>query len=135
METFGQLLEMDDDEEHSFSKSLTYDYFDQAVTTFSEMDVAVSNGDLITLSRKGHFLKGSSAALGLNQVKASCEKMQHYGNKKKSNGEGTLTEAEAMEKCKALLEKLKNEQKHSKAWLEVKTLSSLFVLFDYSFFF
>lgn len=29
METFGQLLEMDDDEEHSFSKSLTWDYFDQ----------------------------------------------------------------------------------------------------------
>jgi hypothetical protein len=71
METFGQLLEMDDDEEHSFSKSLTWDYFDQvcllpllsltfpsfntlslslsniltpfqAVTTFKEMDAAVS---------------------------------------------------------------------------------------------
>ncbi|KNZ45591.1 hypothetical protein VP01_7g31 [Puccinia sorghi] len=121
METFGQLLEMDDDEEHSFSKSLTWDYFDQAVTTFKEMDAAVKNrtgGDLITLSRKGHFLKGSSAALGLNRVKASCEKMQHYGNKKKANGEGTLSEAEAMEKCKSLLNQLKEEQKLSKAWLE-----------------
>ncbi|WAQ88401.1 hypothetical protein PtA15_9A528 [Puccinia triticina] len=118
METFGQLLEMDDDEEHSFSKSLTWDYFDQAVTTFKEMDAAVLGGDLITLSRKGHFLKGSSAALGLNRVKASCEKMQHYGNKKRANGEGALTEAEAMEHCKTLLEQLKQEQTLSKAWLE-----------------
>lgn len=118
MNTFGQLLEMDDDEAHSFSKSLTWDYFDQAVTTFAEMDAAVEGGDLINLSRKGHFLKGSSAALGLNKVKASCEKMQHYGNKKKANGEGTLTETEAMDRCKALLEQLKDEQKLSKAWLE-----------------
>ncbi|KAI7946893.1 hypothetical protein MJO29_011420, partial [Puccinia striiformis f. sp. tritici] len=118
METFGQLLEMDDDEEHSFSKSLTWDYFEQAVTTFKEMDAAVLGGDLITLSRKGHFLKGSSAALGLNKVKASCEKMQHYGNKKKANGEGTLTESEAMDHCKLLLRQLKEEQKFSKAWLE-----------------
>lgn len=118
METFGQLLEMDDDEEHSFSKSLTWDYFDQAVTTFQEMDTAVSGGDLITLSRKGHFLKGSSAALGLNRVKASCEKMQHFGNKKKANGEGILSEAEAMDQCKSLLKQLKDEQKLSKAWLE-----------------
>lgn len=65
MDTFGQLLEMDDDEEHTFSKSLTWDYFDQvsdlagsrwfrvrsdralvvgcsqAVTTIDEMDHAV----------------------------------------------------------------------------------------------
>ncbi|KAH9820239.1 signal transduction histidine kinase [Melampsora americana] len=146
METFGQLLEMDDDDEHTFSKSLTWDYFDQAVTTFNEMDAAVLSGDLITLSRKGHFLKGSSAALGLNKVKASCEKMrerlslhfwitlvvlttklisfdfgiEHYGNRKKANGEGTLTEDEAMERCKELLEQLKDEQTHSKAWLEVR---------------
>lgn len=30
MDTFGQLLEMDDDEDHSFSKALTWDYFEQA---------------------------------------------------------------------------------------------------------
>lgn len=102
-------------------------------------------GDLITLSRKGHFLKGSSAALGLNKVKASCEKMrescigaisspacfltlyhcrssesEHYGNRKKANGEGALTEEEAMERCKELLEQLKGEQDLSKAWLEVR---------------
>lgn len=113
MDTFGQLLEMDDDEDHSFSKALTWDYFDQvraaplpracdpelerqAVATFNEMDAAVyamltenyslrpssvrsvvrASNDLLTLSRKGHFLKGSSAALGLNKVKASCEKMR-----------------------------------------------------------
>jgi len=35
--------------------------------------------DLEKLSALGHFLKGSSATLGLTRVKDSCEKIQHYG--------------------------------------------------------
>jgi len=38
------------------------------------------DGDYLkTLSELGHFLKGSSATLGLTKVKDSCEKIQHYG--------------------------------------------------------
>jgi len=118
MDTFEQLLDMDDDAEHSFSKGLVWDYFSQASTTFEEMDAAVKAKDLLTLSRKGHFLKGSSAALGLNKVKASCEKMQNYGNKKKADGEGALPEDEAMDKCKDTLEQLKIEQDQSVTWLK-----------------
>lgn len=37
--TFEQILEMDDDEdEREFSKSIVYDFFQQAVTTFKKMD-------------------------------------------------------------------------------------------------
>jgi osomolarity two-component system phosphorelay intermediate protein YPD1 len=37
--TFEQILEMDDDEdEREFSKSLVYDFFTQAETTFVKMD-------------------------------------------------------------------------------------------------
>ena len=43
-------------------------------------------GDLPELSSLGHFLKGSSATLGLTKVKDSCEKIQHYGQKKDEAG-------------------------------------------------
>jgi hypothetical protein len=42
--------------------------------------------DLSQLSSLGHFLKGSSATLGLTKVKDSCEKIQHYGAKKDDTG-------------------------------------------------
>ncbi len=42
--------------------------------------------DLASLSSLGHFLKGSSATLGLTKVKDSCEKIQHYGDLKDEHG-------------------------------------------------
>lgn len=40
--TFQQILEMDDDEdERDFSKSIVYDFFDQAENTFEQMTDAV----------------------------------------------------------------------------------------------
>jgi osomolarity two-component system, phosphorelay intermediate protein YPD1 len=42
--------------------------------------------DLETLSQLGHFLKGSSATLGLVCVRDSCEKIQHYGSHKDETG-------------------------------------------------
>jgi osomolarity two-component system phosphorelay intermediate protein YPD1 len=37
--TFEQILEMDDDEnEREFSRSIVYDFFDQASETFQKMD-------------------------------------------------------------------------------------------------
>lgn len=41
---------------------------------------------LAELSSLGHFLKGSSATLGLNKVKEACEKIQHYGAGKDETG-------------------------------------------------
>lgn len=42
--------------------------------------------DLKELSQLGHFLKGSSATLGLTKVKDACEKIQHYGASKDETG-------------------------------------------------
>jgi osomolarity two-component system, phosphorelay intermediate protein YPD1 len=40
--TFEQILEMDDDEEErEFSKSIVYDFFQQAENTFGKMDVSL----------------------------------------------------------------------------------------------
>ena len=55
------------------------------------------SSDLPKLSSLGHFLKGSSATLGLTKVKDSCEKIQHGGKK---DEEGTEDEPDT-EKCLA----------------------------------
>jgi len=87
MPTFEQILEMDDEEEErDFSKSIVYDFFDQAEATFEKMDAALQERNLLELSSLGHFLKGSSATLGLIKVRDSCEKIQNYGAKKDETG-------------------------------------------------
>ncbi|RUS23707.1 hypothetical protein BC938DRAFT_474736, partial [Jimgerdemannia flammicorona] len=37
---FDQLTDMDDEEDHEFSKSIVWNYFEQAETTFEKMDAA-----------------------------------------------------------------------------------------------
>ncbi|KAK4047446.1 Phosphorelay intermediate protein [Microbotryomycetes sp. JL221] len=120
MEVFEQLLEIDDDESHEFSKTLAFDYISQAESTFKEIEEALEAKDLDTLSRKGHFLKGSSAALGLQRVQRTCEQMQHVGQRKDESGESStlLSEDEALSRCRGLLERVKREQDEAKDWLE-----------------
>ncbi|RHZ56984.1 hypothetical protein Glove_395g10 [Diversispora epigaea] len=117
-ETFDQLLEMDDDEDHDFSKSIVWNYFDQAESTFEEMDAALKEKNLNELSKLGHFLKGSSAAIGLTKVKVSCEKMQHFGNKRDESGSSDISEGEALKKIPKLLEKVKDEYKEAEKYLK-----------------
>lgn len=99
--TFEQILEMDDDEDdREFSKSIVFGFFEQAEQTFVKMDDALKRKDLDELSSLGHFLKGSSATLGLTKVKDSCEKIQHYGQKKDEAG---TTDEPDEEKCLSLI--------------------------------
>jgi len=100
--TFEQILEMDDeDDDHDFSRSIVYGFFEQAEATFTKMDEALKAKNLEELSSLGHFLKGSSATLGLTKVKDSCEKIQHYGQKK--DDDGTKDEPDE-EKCLSKIE-------------------------------
>lgn len=107
MDIFSQLLEMDDEDDREFSKSIVWNYFDQAITTFKEMDVALSTKNLTELSTLGHFLKGSSAAVGVIKVRDHCEHMQHYGKCHGEDGVSDLTEEEALEKLTATLRDVK----------------------------
>ena len=67
-------------------------------------------GDLQTLSSLGHFLKGSSATLGLTKVKDSCEKIQHYGQKKDEAGtEDEPDEVKCLARIKETLVAVKEE--------------------------
>lgn len=42
--------------------------------------------DLKKCSDLGHYLKGSSATIGLSKVKLDCEKIQNFGNKLDATG-------------------------------------------------
>ena len=65
--------------------------------------------DLKSLSELGHFLKGSSATLGLSKVKDSCEKIQNYGLKKDAKGDKEITEEDALKKLESIIEQTKDE--------------------------
>jgi len=108
--TFEQILEMDDDREREFSRSIVYGFFDQAESTFVKMEKAISVKDLTELSQLGHFLKGSSATLGLTKVKDACEKIQHFGAGKDESG--TVDEPDekaSLSKIKKALSEVKDD--------------------------
>ncbi|CAN6605670.1 phosphorelay intermediate protein Ypd1p [Trichomonascus vanleenenianus] len=86
-DTFNQVKEMDDeDDDNSFLVSLVGNFFEQAVSTFNTMDKALEEKDLVQLSSLGHFIKGSSAALGFKNIQSECEKIQHLGAGKDETG-------------------------------------------------
>jgi len=114
-DVFDQVLELDDDD-GLFSKDMVDAYFVQADKTFKDMDAALTQTDLSELSSLGHFLKGSSAALGVSKVQLSCEDIQHYGHLRE--GIATLTEAEAIVKITKSLARAREEYEEAKKWLE-----------------
>ncbi|UZJ51790.1 hypothetical protein CBS101457_001110 [Exobasidium rhododendri] len=117
MDIFGQLLEMDDEDDREFSKEIVWNYFDQAVNTFEKMDEALAADNLLELSTLGHFLKGSSAAVGVIRVRDSCEYMQHYGKKADKDGITELSLEVAQEKLTTTLSEVKVQYKEAEAVL------------------
>ncbi|RKP33962.1 signal transduction histidine kinase [Dimargaris cristalligena] len=111
MPTFEQLLEMDDDEEDSFDfiRSLVDTFHEQAMSTFAEMDENLAAQDLEALSRLGHFLKGSSASVGLRRVPLTCGRIQNYGHLKDDSGEADITRPEALDRIAKAIAQLKVE--------------------------
>ncbi|KAI1428814.1 histidine-phosphotransfer domain, HPT domain-containing protein [Xylaria sp. FL1777] len=108
--TFSQILEMDDSEDdREFSKSIVYGFFEQAEETFGKMDSALESRDLDELYRLGHFLKGSSATVGMTKVKDSCEKIQRYGKRENVDGTAENDEELCLSRIKSTLSTVKTE--------------------------
>ncbi|KAI0472447.1 histidine-phosphotransfer domain, HPT domain-containing protein [Xylaria cf. heliscus] len=119
---FSQILEMDDSEDdRDFSKSIVWGFFEQAEETFEKMDSALKSRDLEELYRLGHFLKGSSATVGLTKVKDSCEKIQRYGKKENVDGTPEIDEELCLLRIKATLSEVKSEYADAE-----KTLKNFF---------
>ena len=146
LDTFNQILDLDEDDTHEFSLGMTEAYFTQASTTFTDMDQALyvilprlflpcsvhplsllivlllfltgsERKDLPKLSSLGHFLKGSSAALGVCAVQATCEHIQHYGALRDEDTGTDLTEEVALEMIAPLLDRVKREYAVAEKWL------------------
>jgi len=118
METFRQIIELDEEGDHEFSRSMVDAYFSQAEETFRNLDKNYTVENLSELSTLGHFFKGSSAAFGLEKVQASCEKIQHYGLKRDEDSGKDLTSEEALNKIKDQLAQLRKEYAEAKQSLE-----------------
>lgn len=66
--------------------------------------------DLKKLSDLGHFLKGSSAALGLTKIRQSCEKIQNCGQGRTENGgKDEPDDAKSLERIADTLKVVKDE--------------------------
>jgi osomolarity two-component system phosphorelay intermediate protein YPD1 len=77
--------------------------------------------DLEQLSSLGHFLKGSSATLGLIKVKEHCEHIQHFGGNRDETGVMEIPDQEVcLDKIKAALGDMRAE--YVKAQRYFKTL-------------
>ncbi|KAI0770451.1 histidine phosphotransferase, partial [Fomes fomentarius] len=118
LETFNQILDLDEDDTHDFSLGMAEAYFSQASTTFTDMEDAFAAKDLPKLSSLGHFLKGSSAALGVSAVQATCEHIQHYGALRDEANGKDLTSADALAKIAPLLKRVKREYAIAERWLQ-----------------
>jgi len=119
MATFEQILELDeDDPDHTFSIGIVENYYEQVDTTFTDMEAALATKDVAKLSSLGHFLKGSSAALGVTKVQATCETMQHYGQLKREDGKGTLDKEEAVKRIEVLVVRVRGEFAEAKKWFD-----------------
>ncbi|KAF8460273.1 putative multistep phosphorelay regulator 1 [Kalaharituber pfeilii] len=102
--TFKQILEMDDEDDRSFSKAIVEEYLNQARDKIKEMKELIMKRSLSELSSQGHFLKGSSATVGCENFKNACEKIQHLGAGKDESGKMDIDdENTSLEKIDSLL--------------------------------
>ncbi|KAK3371693.1 signal transduction histidine kinase [Lasiosphaeria ovina] len=109
---FSQILEMDESEaDRDFSGPLVLNFFEQAIETFQKMEDALSEKDLNTLSSLGHFLKGSSATLGFNKIRDSCQVIQQYGHQLTVDGSTEPDENVCLQKITDALKAVKVDTK------------------------
>ncbi|KAI9568383.1 Hpt, histidine phosphotransferase protein [Boletus coccyginus] len=120
MKEFEQILELDEGDDREFSQGVVYDYLNQTQGTIELMDKSFAKHDLIQLGKYGHFLKGSSAALGVVQVKEICEKIQHLGNRidPDKEPEVKISADDALTRIKPLLARLKDERAAADEWMK-----------------
>jgi HPt (histidine-containing phosphotransfer) domain-containing protein len=74
--------------------------------------------DLSSLSDKGHFLKGSSAAIGIKKVQKSCEEIQNYGKLLGAEGTSTISREQALKLLGEVLVRVREEYDDVKKWLD-----------------
>jgi len=116
MKAFGQLMELDQDDD-SFSETITLEYFEQAAKTFKEMDENIEAKDVKRLGELAHFLKGSSGSVGVKGVRDECNRMQYYGKLRDEEQKVDLEEEKALEMITASLKIAKKDHEEAEKLL------------------
>jgi osomolarity two-component system, phosphorelay intermediate protein YPD1 len=83
----------------------------------SKAQVQAETSALAELSSLGHFLKGSSATLGVTTVKDGCEKIQLYGKMIGDNGALEEDRNKCLANIKAKLAEIRKEYQDVEAAL------------------
>ena len=83
----------------------------------NELGIHSDNRECKKLSSLGHFLKGSSATLGVIGVREKCELIQNYGNLMDETGKA-LSSDDALSNIAAALEEAEVHYKQAQAWLK-----------------
>lgn len=78
---FMQLLEMDDEPDRSFTRSLLDDFFSQVDESLPKFHELINEKRYTDCGKLGHFLKGSSAGVGAKNIRDICEEIQYYAKK------------------------------------------------------
>ncbi|CAD0115073.1 unnamed protein product [Aureobasidium uvarum] len=73
---FRDILELDDEDEQYFTRSLVCDFFALTHRTFTEMDACLESQDVKQLWSKARYLRGPSATLGIYKVELSCARIE-----------------------------------------------------------
>lgn len=78
MQSFNQILALDEnDPNREFSKTLIWAWCDQAEMAVEEMEIYLARDNIVDAANKAHYLKGSSASLGLLRVSHTCQSIYH----------------------------------------------------------
>ena|SRR5690242_17013039 len=78
IDAINQLIEMDEDDNHDFSREILHAFFAQLDERVPEFYTLLENKNYTDAGKLGHFLKGSSAGVGAAKIRDICEHIQHY---------------------------------------------------------
>lgn len=77
-----------------------------------------ADSNLEELSKLGHFLKGSSATLGFNKIRDSCQVIQQYGHRMTLDGSPEADEQTCLSKIEEAIETAKTDTADLKELME-----------------
>lgn len=104
--------------DHNDSYGVIKTFLQQVDETIVEFDQLFNQKKMEDLSRRGHFLKGSSATLGIKKIRLDCEKIQHYASYKDLDGTRALTSPEAESMLETVLSELKDHWAEARRHLQ-----------------
>ncbi|KAA8647417.1 hypothetical protein EYZ11_006085 [Aspergillus tanneri] len=79
LDTFSQILEMDDDDDRRYEERMVTLVFPSLPPLRLMTDIRRENKDLPTLLALGNHLEDSSVAVGMSKITEAGEKIEHYG--------------------------------------------------------